>query len=414
MSSNDGGLTWTATYTPPFGLLDTSNLITLNTAGVIDAVGNAGVALVNSPNFTINTVNVAPSLGGATAGLSTTDSARILPFTGVTVTDPDIGALETATISLDNPLKGSFTPNSLALSGFYTNDSGVTYLHDAVTPTQMQAAIRALVFEPNPARLSVGTSDVTTFTIVVRDQHLAVATDSTTTLTISNVNSAPTDILLSDANVSQSEGANATIGLLSAVDNNIGDTHTFSLAAANAGNDNTKFAIVGNSLKVINPAAMTEKDYFVSVQVTDANGLNFIKKLTISLDDDLAPSITSIEYLRSPRPTITTASYIVRFNENVTGVTIDDFFLTSTDGSTAQLSSITALSGSAYRVYINQIVGTGALTLNLKAVDTGIADLFGNSLPSSVPPAPIEPQLLLQDTQTVLIGVQDHQHAFMM
>ena len=286
------------------------------------------------------------------------------------------------------------------MSGFYTNDSGVTYLHDAVTPTQMQAAIRALVFEPNPARLSVGTSDVTTFTIVVRDQHLAVATDSTTTLTISNVNSAPTDILLSDANVSQSEGANATIGLLSAVDNNIGDTHTFSLAAANAGNDNTKFAIVGNSLKVINPAAMTEKDYFVSVQVTDANGLNFIKKLTISLDDDLAPSITSIEYLRSPRPTITTASYIVRFNENVTGVTIDDFFLTSTDGSTAQLSSITALSGSAYRVYINQIVGTGALTLNLKAVDTGIADLFGNSLPSSVPPAPIEPQLLLQDTSS--------------
>ena len=110
VSSNDGGLTWTATYTPPFGLLDTSNLITLNTAGVIDAVGNAGVALVNSPNFTINTVNVAPSLGGATAGLSTTDSARILPFTGVTVTDPDIGALETATISLDNPLKGVSHP----------------------------------------------------------------------------------------------------------------------------------------------------------------------------------------------------------------------------------------------------------------------------------------------------------------
>ena len=422
VSSSDGGLTWTATYTPPFGLLDTSNLISLNTAGVFDAVGNPGVALVNSPNFTINTVNITPSLGGTTPGLSTTDSTRILPFTSVTVTDPDMGALETATISLDNPIKGSFTANSLAMSGFYSNNGGITYEHDAVSPQVMQAAIRALVFEPNPTRLAAGASETTTFTIVVRDQHLATVSDSNTTVTVSHVNSAPTDIVLSDANVSQSEGANSTVGLLSAIDSDVGDTHTFTLGTTNAANDNSKFSIVGNSLKVINPALMTERDYKVSVKVSDANGLSFFKLLTVSLNDDVAPYITSIETLRSPRPTITTGSYIVKFNEKVTGVSIDDFFLTSGDGTTAHLSSITTLSANVYRVYIDQIVGTGVVNLNLKTSGTGISDLFGNSLPSAIPPAPQQASLHSSDDQNVeviatndlLIGVQSNSNFFTM
>ncbi|MBC3832153.1 DUF4347 domain-containing protein [Undibacterium amnicola] len=421
VSSNNGGLTWTATYTPPFGVLDTSNLITLNTAGVIDALGNPGLGFINSPNFTINTVNVVPSLGGTTPGLSTVDSMRILPFSSVTVTDPDIDAMEIAAITIDDAAKGSFTANSLALSGFYTNDGGTTYNHDAASPAAMQAAIRALVFEPNPSRLSVGTSDVATFTIMIRDQYMAVALDSNTTLTINNVNSAPTDISLSDSIVLQSEGLNASVGLLSAIDRNVGDSHTFALGTANAANDNAQFTIVGNSLKVINPALMAERDYKVSVQVTDANGLSFFKNLTIHLDDDVAPYITSIETLRSARPTVTTGSYIVKFNESVTGVTLDDFFLTSSDGTTANLSSITALSGGAYRVYMDQISGTGNLVLNLKSSGTGISDLFGNSLPA-VPPAPQQLSLLSTDniaidfvaTNDLLIGIQQHQDFFLM
>jgi hypothetical protein len=380
--SNDGGKTWTATFTPPFGIFDGSNLISVDTAGVSDLAGNVGLGINSSANFIIDTVNTVPSIGGAVAAQVTSNLARILPFANITVSDPDPGAMETATISLDDAAKGSFTPNSLALSGFYTNNGGLSYLHDAVTPAAMQAAIRALVFEPNPTRLAVNTTETTVLNIVVRDEHLGTASNNTTSIITSAVNVAPSNILISDSSVSQSDGANATVGLLSAVDSNLGDSHVFSLGAVNASNDNAKFTIVGNSLKVINPASMTEKDYYVTVQATDTNGLSFFKQLTISLDDDIAPYITSIETLRSPRPTITTGSYIVKFNENVTGVSIDDFFLTSSDGTTAHLSSITALTGNAYRVYIDQIVGTGSLNLNLKTNGTGIADLFGNSLPS--------------------------------
>ncbi|WP_256676679.1 Ig-like domain-containing protein, partial [Pseudomonas sp. PICF6] len=42
VSSSDGGLTWTATFTPALGVTDTSNVITLNNTGVSDAAGNSG------------------------------------------------------------------------------------------------------------------------------------------------------------------------------------------------------------------------------------------------------------------------------------------------------------------------------------------------------------------------------------
>jgi uncharacterized delta-60 repeat protein len=377
-----------------------------------DGSGAGNAIVQGSTVVTLISSNVAPTVDGSQAGQTATNVQRIQPFKMISVTDPDVGALETATITLDNPLKGSFTANSMALAGFYTNDGGVSYVHDAVSPAAMQAAIRALVFEPNPSRLALNTSETTTFTIAVQDQHGGTSINSTTTVITSSVNTAPTNILLSDAFVAQSEGANATVGLLSATDNNVGDTHSFALTAATAGNDNAKFSIVGNSLKVIDPRSMTEKDYDVMVQATDANGLSFTKKLTISLDDDMAPFISSIETLRSPRPTVTTGSFIVKFNENVTGVTLDDFFLSSGSGATAHLSSITALSGNAYRVYIDQIVGTGSLNLNLKTSGTGIADLFGNSLPGSIPPVPPATPIAIASND-MLVGIHLQQDVFM-
>ena len=42
VSSGDGGITWTATFTPTAGITDASNLITLDNTGVSDVAGNAG------------------------------------------------------------------------------------------------------------------------------------------------------------------------------------------------------------------------------------------------------------------------------------------------------------------------------------------------------------------------------------
>jgi len=55
VSSSDGGVTFTATYTPNAGVEEATNVITLNNAGVTDIAGNEGVGTTDSNNFSVNT-----------------------------------------------------------------------------------------------------------------------------------------------------------------------------------------------------------------------------------------------------------------------------------------------------------------------------------------------------------------------
>ncbi len=72
VSSGDGGVTWTATYTPSNAVLDASNVITLDNTGVSDTAGNAGTGTTDSGNFTIDTTdNAAPVLASAVANGNT-------------------------------------------------------------------------------------------------------------------------------------------------------------------------------------------------------------------------------------------------------------------------------------------------------------------------------------------------------
>ncbi len=56
LSSTNGGLTWTALFTPTAKINDSTNVITLNLASVTDFSGNTGVGTGTSNNFAINTI----------------------------------------------------------------------------------------------------------------------------------------------------------------------------------------------------------------------------------------------------------------------------------------------------------------------------------------------------------------------
>src|SRR5258705_4211766 len=55
VSSSDGGVTWTATFTPTANITDTTNVITLDNTGVVDAAGNTGSGTTTSNNYAIDT-----------------------------------------------------------------------------------------------------------------------------------------------------------------------------------------------------------------------------------------------------------------------------------------------------------------------------------------------------------------------
>lgn len=55
VSSLDEGTTWTATFTPSANVTDSTNVITLNNAGVTDYNSNAGTGATNSANYEVDT-----------------------------------------------------------------------------------------------------------------------------------------------------------------------------------------------------------------------------------------------------------------------------------------------------------------------------------------------------------------------
>jgi len=55
--TTNGGLTWTAIYTPTVDVENATNVITLDNSGVEDNAGNKGVSVTTSPNYSVDTLS---------------------------------------------------------------------------------------------------------------------------------------------------------------------------------------------------------------------------------------------------------------------------------------------------------------------------------------------------------------------
>ena len=113
VSSNDGGITWTATLTPAASITDTSNIIRVDMTGVSDQAGNAGVGSTDSPNYVV-------------------DSTR--PTATIVMADMALKAGETSevTITFSEAVTGfssaDLTVANGAISGLSSSDGGVTWV----------------------------------------------------------------------------------------------------------------------------------------------------------------------------------------------------------------------------------------------------------------------------------------------
>ncbi|MNO21284.1 Endo-1,4-beta-xylanase A precursor [compost metagenome] len=65
VSSSDGGITWTATFTPAASIAAATNIITLNNTGVSDIAGNAGQGTTESNPYSVFTVPAANDGGSS-------------------------------------------------------------------------------------------------------------------------------------------------------------------------------------------------------------------------------------------------------------------------------------------------------------------------------------------------------------
>ena len=99
-------------------------------------------------------------------------------------------------------------------------------------------------------------------------------------------NATPTAINLSNSSVAENAASGATVGALSTVDPDSGDTHTYALVSGSGDSDNASFVLDGATLKT---AAVfnfeTKSSYSIRIRTTDNGGLNgsFEQALTINV-----------------------------------------------------------------------------------------------------------------------------------
>ncbi|MDA0196625.1 MAG: cadherin domain-containing protein [Bacteroidetes bacterium] len=137
-------------------------------------------------------------------------------------------------------------------------------------------------------------------------------------ITINDINDDPTDVDLSITNVNENLAAGSTVGTLTSVDQDAGDSHTYSLKVGNT--DNDSFTISGDQLLTAEVFDYeTKSTYNLEIITDDGNGGSFEQEIAVSINDE-ASTITGI--------TLSSNS----LDENsLSGITIGTFSTQGTD-----------------------------------------------------------------------------------
>ncbi len=110
--------------------------------------------------------------------------------------------------------------------------------------------------------------------------------ENTFTLNVINTNDAPTDILLSKADIDENLPVGTVISTLTAVDDDIFDTHTFALVSGTGDADNAKVAITGSVLTTNAMYNFEQQNTLqIRIRATDSFSATYTKSFTITIND---------------------------------------------------------------------------------------------------------------------------------
>ncbi len=111
------------------------------------------------------------------------------------------------------------------------------------------------------------------------------------TILVNDLNEAPTAINLSSQTLNENEAGGFSVGTFSSVDEDSGDTHTYTFAST-ATEDTASFSISGSTLETNGPLSFEDQSsYTLLIESTDAGGLSIEQDLTVTIVDvDDAPS----------------------------------------------------------------------------------------------------------------------------
>ena len=344
--SNDGGITWTATFTPTAGVTGATNVIILDNTGVVDAAGNAGSGSTDSGNYTVATLRPASSISVADNALQVGETST------VTFTFSEaVSSFSNADLTVSNGTLSAVSSNDGGLSwtATFTPTAGVTQATNVITLDNtgiLNASGNAGTGTTGSNVFGIDTQRPTA-SVVLADTALSVGETSLVTITFSE---AVTGFNNADLAV-----ANGTLSAVSSSDGGITWTATFTPTAAitDATNlitlDNTGVAdAAGNT----GAGSTNSNNYAIDTQRPTAT--------LVVADSELVVGETSL--------------VTITFSEAVTGLTNAD--LTVTNGTLSPVSSNDG--GITWTAVFTPSMGVAAASNLITLANTGVADAAGN------------------------------------
>ncbi len=123
------------------------------------------------------------------------------------------------------------------------------------------------------------------YTILIQTTDIEGATyTESATISVNDINEAPTDLSLSNNTVIETLSSGSVIGALSTTDADSGDSYTYSLVAGTGDSDNSSFSISGGNLLSNTSFDYSVKNtYSIRVATTDSGSASYSKTFTINI-----------------------------------------------------------------------------------------------------------------------------------
>ncbi|MDD3302152.1 MAG: cadherin repeat domain-containing protein, partial [Candidatus Gracilibacteria bacterium] len=116
--------------------------------------------------------------------------------------------------------------------------------------------------------------------------NLGFYLDVSQTISINDTNEQPTDVSLDNNSIYENMGTGTIVGALSTIDQDTGDTYTYTLVSGTGSDDNSSFSINGaNIIADFSADYETKTSYTVRVRSTDNGGLYTEKEFIINIID---------------------------------------------------------------------------------------------------------------------------------
>ena len=257
-------------------------------------------------------------------------------------------------LSLSNTSQGEGTTPGSTIGTFSTSDvdSGDTFTYTLVSGAGDTDNASFIISGANLKNgITFNYESKSSYSIRVRTTDAGgLYYEDTFTITVTNVNEAPTDIALSSYSISENVPTGTTIGTFSATDPE-GGVMTYALYDSATYTDNNSFSIASGVLKsavVFNYEV--KNSYSIRVRVTDSTSLTYDKTITISITDvTITPSLTTTNATCNGG----TGSIVV---SSVAGGTAN--YTYSKDGTNYQVSStFSSLTAGSYTIYAKDTYG---------------------------------------------------------